>query len=143
MAGGEINSTFRDRIADLQQLAQTQADARLGDTQSRWMTPTGWQGDPLAVPKLHTPAFDRSGINSTYLDVSRSADGSVGDAGAMKLQLDYLSVMERSFRSRHATPVRCLMHASARHAGHAHTQGAFATVLNTAQDLIQAGGEVQ
>lgn len=143
MAGGEIDSTFRDRISDLREQSQVLAQARLGDVQSRWMTPANWQGDPLDVPQLHLPGFDRSGVNSAYLDVHRDSGGSVGDAGAMKLQLDYLSIMERSFRSRHATSIRCLMHAGARHAGHAHSQGVFATVLNTVQDLIQAGGESQ
>lgn len=142
MATGQVDSVFNDRIDDLQRLSGLMSTAQTGQGQRAWMVPSTWQGNPLDVPQLHNPAFDRAGINASYQNVHTSAGGSVGAAGSLKLQLDFLSVMERAFRSRHATGIRCLMHASARHAGHSHSQGVFASVRRVAQDILQAGGEV-
>jgi hypothetical protein len=141
VATGQVDSVFNDRIDDLQRLSGLMATAQTGQGQRAWMVPSTWQGNPLDVSELHNPAFDRSGVNASYQNVHASADGSVGAAGSLKLQLDYMSIMERSFRSRHATGLRCLMHTAARHAGHSHSQGVFAAVRRIAQDILQAGGE--
>lgn len=138
MTGAVITKVFTDRISDLQTVSGRNATALSQGGQGQWMVPSNWGGNPLDIPNLHLPAFDRTSINGAYL--SAQSNGTVGESSCMKLQLDYLSVMERAFRSRHATSVRCLMHTSARFTGQSSLQGIFGAVQGVIQDLLQAAG---
>jgi hypothetical protein len=105
------------------------------------MVPSDWVGDPFAIPTQHLPSFDRTKINEQYQEIHRSKTaGHIGDAASLKIQLDYVAAMERAFRSRHASPIRNIMHAAARHQGQGSSQGVFGAVRNYAQDLIAAAG---
>ncbi len=87
-------------------------------------------------------AFDREAINQNFAELFAASDnaGTIGDATSLKLQGDYVAVVERAYRARVATPLRCMAHAAARRAGHGHAAGVFTGgVLQYAQDAIKAG----
>ena len=42
-----------------------------------------------------------------------------------KIQIDYIASLERAFRTRQASSVRCKIHASARRRGHAASGGLY------------------
>ncbi len=86
--------------------------------QRRWYIPPGWAGDVLNIPGLNA-AYDRSAINNLYIQVvSTNPLGRQGEAMVLKLQLDYIAALERGFRTRQASSVRCRIHAAARRNGH-------------------------
>lgn len=136
----ELAEVFVNRVKDLKEQSETVAKAETGREQRVWMVPSDWPGDPFAIDTLHVPSFDRTKVNEKYQEVHQGNDSHIGDATAMKIQLGYLSAMERAFRSRYASHIRNVTHAAARHAGHGHDQGVFAAVQNYAQDLIKAAG---
>jgi hypothetical protein len=133
---------FNERLTDLEHQAAELRKADVLEQQRLWMVPSDWVGDPFDIPQQHLPSFDRSKINNNYCEIhsSGSKAGTVGEAASLKIQLDYLSVMERAFRSRHASSVRGQMHSAARHAGHGHSRGVFGRVRGYAQDLLKASG---
>jgi len=139
--GASLHEVFTDRLADWQTLSGQlkQAESSTG-TQRVWMYPSDWSGDPFDIPNIHQPSFDRTPINEEYQGVCTKLGSTVGDAGCLKTQLDTVSQMERAFRLRHASGIRCVMHAAARHGGQGNGKGVFGAVRNYAQDLLKAGG---
>jgi len=138
MARSRLHTVFQNLISFLKQANKTIANAQQCKNQRTWEIPDDFVGDVQDIPNIHKPSFDRTEINTNYLEChSGDADNEagVGDAGSLKIQLDYVAVAERAFRSRHASHLRCLAHAAARYAGHANDQGAFSSVQNYAQDL--------
>ena len=100
-----------------------------------------WEGDPLVIPGI-ADAFDRDEINQQY--ASMLADGtnpgSVGSCSALKTQVDWLAMLERGLRARHATSVRCAVHSAARRGGHSSGAGVFlGGVLRHVQGIINRG----
>lgn len=103
-------------------------------------------------------AFDRTRPNKLYTrallkgqpidakDIAPAGEGRVADCQAMKIQIDHLAVQERAFRLRHATSVRCVMHAAVRRRGHSNwndVAGGFQLINpNTVTDPGSIGGPV-
>jgi hypothetical protein len=89
------------------------------DYQRQWFLSAalgaGWSGNPMDIQGMNL-AFDRSALNSIYLSVlsSTSPLGRTGEAGLLKIQIDYVAAVERSFRTSQASSIRCKIHAAAR-----------------------------
>lgn len=102
-----------------------------------------WSGDTLDVDAINK-AFSREAVGDAYgtiftADDGTAGEGTVGEAASCVLQSDYLAVIERAFRMRHASPIRSRAQAAARRIGHSHDAGCIARVRSYAQDLITAG----
>lgn len=117
-----LDGAFLKRISDLEEKARDHADHfRDHTTYRKWHVPKTFN-DPLDVPSLHVPAWERNPINKRYSEeiVGKWGDdaGSHGDAHAMKWQADYMTMEERAFRTRHASMIRCASFAHGRLDGH-------------------------
>ena len=141
MADAQVDPGLLQLLLALTGQSNNNADAATLNAQRQWMTPTlnGWSGDVLDVAGMHAP-FDRTDMNAAYTEMlSTPGAGKVSDAQAWKMQIDYIAVMERAFRTRHSTRIRAVAHNTARKAGHGNARGLFLnTVLGYAQRL--AGG---
>lgn len=130
----ELDEKFVDQLEALQTVAAANADAVCGDTQRRWFLPptSDWSGDPLDIAGMNA-AFDRTDLNSLYVDVVSDEEqrGRQGEAMLLKLQMDYVASLERAFRTRHATSVRSRIHASGRLYGHGASGGLYAPANGT------------
>lgn len=138
-----VHPVFRENAEQLAVDAANLADATLGRAQRAWQTGPlrGWNGDPLAVPTISVK-FDRKAVHENYTICLGDPDtaGTVADTQALTLQNDWVSMQERAFRLRHATSVRCAIHAAARRSGHAHPQGVIhAGLVKYIQDVIKRG----
>lgn len=98
-----------------------------------------WNGNVLDINAIGA-AFDREEVGIAYGETIVSADGATGEAASCTLQSDYMAVMERAFRARHASPIRSKAHAAARRLGHGDAVGCIQRVTGYAQDLLTAGG---
>lgn len=139
---GQMQPIFVKTVTELAADSKTCGQASQGTGTPVWELPplNGWSGDPLDIPGT-VKAFDRSDANNNYAQLlaDGSNPGTTGDAIALKTQIDYVGCMERAFRARHATPVRCLAHNSARRVGHGHPAGVLMQVINYAQSVLAAG----
>jgi hypothetical protein len=133
----EIYDSFDSLINNLVEQAANNGDANRGLVQRKWRIPPEWDSSPTDIEGLGEP-FDRSDINADY-PTFFSGDGTAGDCASAKLQLDHVAHQERAFRLRHATSVRCCMHAASRRVGQSRDGGSFQRIYNHAQDLIVAG----
>lgn len=140
---GQVHDAFTEMILRLQAEGLRIGEA-LELTQQRI-----WQNDdevePFNIPDMGDP-YDRSAINSNYVECVNDANepGTVGDVVSVKTQGDILATMERGYRARHATSVRCLAHAAARRKGHGHGQGIFSEAsgpLKYVTAALKAGQE--
>ena len=127
---GQINNLKEDaRRVYVASLAGSDTNGNLSSSnldQRRWQVPLGIDiTDPAGIGT----AFDRSKINLIYIraltkgpplglgDNAPEGEGRVSDCQVEKIQLDYLAAQERAFRLRHASSVRCVMHAANRRRG--------------------------
>jgi len=116
-----------------------------GDTTHprRWMIPplNGWDGNPFEIKDMEKP-FDRKELNETaQADFEDDEKGTTGLISGYLLQICYLAMMERSFRTRHMSPVRAMMHCAGRRKGHGHEEGIHTgDILNYIQDVLGSGG---
>ena len=136
----QIDPNFQKQVQKLVQDAARRAAAIEGAPPAA-MVPEDWDGDVRNIVGLGEP-FDRQDLNQQYADAHQdaAAPGTVGDVVAIKLQIDYLAMMERSFRIRHSSPIRDICHMFARHKGHGNGKGVFQNqVLGHVQDAIAAG----
>jgi hypothetical protein len=102
--------------------------------------PASWNGDLHDLVGMNS-AFSRDVLNSMYSAAlfDPNTGGTVGDCITAKAQIDWIATMERAFRTRHASRIRCAAHASARRRGHGSTNGIFTgTVLGYVQGMVQA-----
>jgi len=143
MAGSRLHSVFTNLISLFRSTNKQNSTAQQGQGQRTWQIPTDLTTDIRNVPQLHKPSFDRTEINTNYTEIHKpdNLTAGVGDAGSLKVQLDYVAIAERAFRSRHASHIRCLTHTAARYAGHSNEAGVFMAVQNYAQDLSKAGSD--
>ena len=136
---GIIDPAFQARVSDLEAKAKNAATYFKTHSSYRdWHMPST-TGDPLDVPSLHNPAWDRNGINRLYsVDIlaepGRKA-GTVGDLIAMKWQADFMAAEERAFRTRHASMIRCASLSHGRWDGHG-TAGK--SIFSFLKDAVQA-----
>lgn len=113
----------------------------LGSNHRAWQGLENLETDTRDVPGLKAP-FEREDINTGYEGVysNRAAPGTVGEAMAAKVQVDYLASAERAFRLRHCSVLRAELHASSRRAGHGRPDGVLADgVLRYVTDLLRSG----
>jgi hypothetical protein len=129
--------------------------------QRKWQMPSPWSWDLNLFHISGTPgtgsikdAFDRTRPNKLYTrallkdppvdakDLAPAGEGRVADCQAMKIQIDHLAVQERAFRLRHATSIRCSMHAAVRRRGHSTWNDVAAGFILTNPDNVVASGSV-
>lgn len=108
-----------------------------------WQTPPprGWDGDHSKIEEMGA-AFDRAALNAEFESIvgDPNSPGVVGDLIADGIQIAYVGAMERAYRARHASPVRCLIHAAARRKGHGSPVGILkGSLVAHVQDVIAAG----
>lgn len=145
---GKVDPQFIKRINELEEKAKNFSEHFRNHTQYReWHRPDEVQ-DPLDVPSLHNPAWDRNEINRIYSEdvVDKSGDkaGSFGDAQAMMWQADFMAVEERAFRTRHASLIRCASLAHGRLDGHGKIgKGIFTFFKEGVQTAIDFGSMTQ
>src|SRR5688572_22144045 len=113
----QLDPAFLDHLAKLQDISGANADAVCAGTQRKWLLPptSAWSGDPMDIPGMNH-AFDRTALNNLYIAVVSDTQqrGRQGEAGILKIQVDYIAALERAFRTRQASSVRCKIHAAAR-----------------------------
>lgn len=140
---GQVHDVFKNRLRELAEKGLKAAKAMRCQDQREWYIPaTLGANDLLQVAELHKPSYDRTPINTNYLECFQSpkAMGTVGDVVSLKLQIDYVAMEERAFRFRHASVCRNLAHAMSRR--RAHGDGpAFPYIEQQAGDAIQAGAQ--
>ena len=143
---GKIDPQFQARVTDLETKAKKAADHfRTQSNYRDWNMPAT-TGDPLDVPSLHSPAWDRNSINQLYsVDILAGPGrkgGTVGDLIAMKWQADFMAAEERAFRTRHASMIRCASFAHGRMNGHGKTGlSVFSFLKDAVQSHIDAGAQ--
>lgn len=147
---GKIDDVFTNNLKDL-----TTQDGQQGKA-SRGYGPRKWNIPETSVQSKHkdagaldlldiagiTAGFDRENIDTNYAELIQDGTdpGTCGDVISVKTQGDYIAIMERAFRARHATPVRCIAHAMGRRFGHSYDAGVFlGGVLKHVQDALQSG----
>jgi hypothetical protein len=135
---GKVDDKFSQRVQDLEKKAEKAKDMfRDHNNYREWWTPDGVK-DPLDVPSLHNPNWDRNSINQLYSDsilVSHGeSSGTVGDLIAMKWQADFMAVEERAFRTRHASMIRCAALAHGRIEGHSKAEKSIFSFLKDSVD---------
>jgi hypothetical protein len=136
-----IHDRFQKQIEALRLAAEFTSVSDTSGAPGKWMLLDlgAWDGDPLNIPSIAW-AFDRAEINQQYAAMLSDPrnPGSVGSCIALKLQVDWLATLERGFRARHATSVRCSVHAGARRGGHNNPKGIFTTgIQGYIQNIIQ------
>jgi hypothetical protein len=143
---GVVDGQFVKRVDDLEKKAdKAKTHFRDHSNYREWWTPQGVQ-DPLDVPSLHNPNWDRNAINQLYSDTivkqSGSASGTAGDILAMKWQNDFMATEERAFRTRHASMIRCASMAHGRLDGHSQTdRGIFSQLKTTIDKALEEGAQ--
>jgi len=141
---GKIDSKFAARVDDLEEKARKMAEHfRTHSTFREWHTPKEVK-EPLDVPSLHDPVWDRNDINQLYsveiLAGPGKEGGTVGDLIAMKWQADFMAAEERAFRTRHASLARCAAMAHGRLNGHGQPgKSVFSFLRDAIQTHIDAG----
>ena len=128
----QLDSHFTQLMTDMQtkslQIGQYLRGQQSGSAyiQRCWMIPTYSPSfSPTNVPNLGT-AFSRTALNTDYanqLSGGGTATGYIGHQMVDGIQINYLAMMERAFRERHKTDVRCQLHLCGRRIGHGQTNG--------------------
>jgi hypothetical protein len=146
---GIVDPAFSARISDLEAKANNMAaQFRNQNTYRMWHMPEN-AADPLDVPGLHTPAWDRNALNQRYSETILSGmgkqSGTVGDLIATKWQTDFMAAEERAFRTRHASYARCAALAHGRLRGHGATNGygIFSFLRKSVETILAAGATSQ
>jgi hypothetical protein len=138
---GQVDqTTFVKNLQDIAEQDGNQANMIRGQGTRDWNRPDK-APDPLDIKGI-TDAYNRDAIDTNYAELIKSSTdaGTCGDVVCVKTQGDYIAEMERGFRARHATPVRCIGHAMARRMGHSKSNGVFlGGVLKHVQDALKAG----
>lgn len=141
---GKVHKRFQEQVTNCAKAAKINSDAQLGTEQRIWENgdKNEWTGDPLDIAGM-VSAFERGEINQNYAECLNNPKkpGTVADTRSLKVQVDWLAMEERAFRTRHSTIIRSHLHAAARRAGHGHDKGVFMQgVLKYVQDSIKRGG---
>jgi hypothetical protein len=143
---GQVDPSFTARVNDLETKANKMATQfKTQNDYRNWHMPDT-TGDPLDVPSLHNPAWDRNSINQLYcVDILAGPGrkgGTVGDLIAMKWQADFMAAEERAFRTRHASLIRCATIAHGRLNGHGTAgKSIFSFLKDAVQAHIDAGAQ--
>ena len=93
-----------------------------------WMRPdkgdSAWLGDPSDFTEVAT-AFSPEATETAFAEgiADPKKPSSAGDAALASMQVDYLSILERSWRSRHMSRTRLFLHTAGRKKGHGMDDG--------------------
>ena len=146
---GDPSPNFSTQVAKLVLDMGLAASAAQSPAQRAWFlpSPNSWDGSPFDLDGISS-AFDREDLNNKYVDAIQSAGepngGKVVDRMTTKIQIDYLACMERAFRARHASSVRCAMHSAGRRSGQGDpTNGVLTAVRNYLAELVAMGHQTQ
>lgn len=119
---------FTSQLDKLKSTSDAADKAAILTGQREWMYPplNGWTGCPWDLSGMNK-AFPREHLNEVYCKIlgDKNSTGTVGEAMAVKLQVDYIAALERAFRTRHCSSVRARMHSAARRRGQAAEKGLF------------------
>jgi hypothetical protein len=107
---GNIDPNFQAQINQLgTEFNQYWVAASTFGKQPQWILPVknNWDGSPFTIsgPTSFASAYDRTTLNANYNQALQS--GNLTDRWSIKTQVDYMAMMERAFRARHATSIRC------------------------------------
>jgi hypothetical protein len=142
MAGtpnGRVHDRFREQVKAHVESGENLYKSIISNEQRRWcMGSVGnWDGSIFKIKEMGG-AFDRNAINQGY-EEALTKPGTVADAMATKHQSDWLAMLERAFRTRHATSIRCEVHAAGRKKGHGHKAGPIGVASRYVEDLLKQG----
>lgn len=125
----DVDPNYEANLRALQAAAAQAAPALRSGGQVKWTRPAGWNGNPQDYHGMHT-ALNRDQANSQFVQAVASAQdpGVMADLVAATLMVDYLGVLERSFKQRmcHGRARRHAL-ASGRKAGQGDPNGVFIT----------------
>jgi hypothetical protein len=134
----EVDPRLRDQLTEIsKQNDQIFTKTKAGTVGRPWQVGSlgNWNGDPLDIDSLGK-AFDRSKAGALYAAVyDPKGNASVGDAKALRIQIDRLISMERATRTRYSTAVRCELAAAGRRGRHGAGGYLTAVTLKYLQDL--------
>ena len=127
----DVDPVFEQQLNALRRLFASMAEAVFEGKQPTWMMPAalGWGGDLSDLVGMNK-MFDRSKATEQFIAAisDPTNPGTTADLIAATTMIDWLSCMERAFRSRHTMPRnRALLHAANRMRGHGSEQGALIT----------------
>ena len=134
------DQNFQKLINEISELCEKIHAYAIGGSAGRpWMVPKTMTTGIFDIKNMVTP-FERSGPNQTYEEEMDKGDTSkLGVCIGAKIQIDYLGMMERAFRSRHASPIRCYTHAASRRKAHGDPQGVhIESVLDLVTNFMKA-----
>lgn len=123
----DMDPNFEKRLRDMKEAAKKEYNQRKKGQQVKWLRPENWAGD-VTDPETFKEPFERTKANDDFEAAIKDAKspGTVGDLIATTTMIDYLSVMERAFRSRHLLQrPRAMAHALGRKKGHGAQTGPF------------------
>jgi len=139
----KVHPVFTQRLDQLAQVAEQNAKVLKAEEDFRlWLIPKNLSAkDLFDIPNLHKQDFDRTEINTNYVECFKeaSAMGTVADVISLKHQIDYVAAEERAFRFRHASVCRCIGHMGARRFFQG-TGPLFEYIKFVEEKTIQAGG---
>jgi hypothetical protein len=139
----EIVDVCTENLTRLASTSRAIGESTSGTAARQWQTPEqgSWSGRHSDVAGLVGP-FDRTDANEGYSGAILQASGTVADMICQGTQIGYVGAMERAYRARHASPVRCLVHSAARRRGHGDDAGVLLCgPIAHLQRVIEAGAE--
>jgi hypothetical protein len=123
---GQPDPIFLDNVNELAKTSGALGDAAKDAGKRVWQLPPkkDWGGKHSDLAGLVSP-FDRADVNNKYAEAIGNPESGVplSDLMSLGLQISYVAAMERAYRARHASPVRCLLVAAARRTGHGKDAG--------------------
>lgn len=136
-----LHDVYVNRLSDLTAQAQQQHINFTFTDVRPWQNPSDFNGDLYVIPTLGLPSYERTPINTNYLECINNprAAGTNGDVISLKLQLDHVAAQERAFRHLRASLPRCIANAMGRRYGHGNGP-LFELVRDEAEKFIKAGG---
>lgn len=139
----KVEPVFSENVEALAASSGAIGAAASGQAPRAWQAPraSGWGGDHADVAGMTAP-FDRAELNESYQRAvsDPASPGTVGDLVAAVSQIAYVGALERSYRARHASPVRCLVVAAGRRRGHGHPAGVLrGATVGRVTDALAAG----
>jgi hypothetical protein len=140
MTLARIYSRYDDQNNNLISTADNVSESNRDNSQRRWRVPVSWTTPPWMIKELGDPAFSRSEMDSEYPQFFYIPGGKVADCMVAKIQSDHLASQERAWRLRHASSIRCQMHAAARRKGQGDPgAGSFAKLTTHLLDILVSG----
>jgi hypothetical protein len=140
-----IFTLYKQMVTLVYQLKLSGAAVLLGGRNGKWMLgpwhatdSKEWKGDTTDLTDM-TKAFDRKDLSTMMAEVMNRKDpGTTADKMAVRFQSDYISSLDRAFRTRHMGLIRSEIVSAGRRYNNMETI-LNKTVLEYAQNLISRG----